>query len=159
MANENAIQDDNQFTALTAHSGTAGTAQTRRLTSENTAGALDIHIAGGTVAASSTTASAINTFGSSGSITDGSTGTIVDYVTPAGFKLRGFVASGEGQGYYQLQIGAGTTKYIYRTTIADKNAQIILSNPEAIPTSTNLFLLIDNDNGNTVNFEGCLLGE
>lgn len=31
MANQNAIQDDNQFPALIGHSGTAGTAETRRI--------------------------------------------------------------------------------------------------------------------------------
>jgi len=31
MANQNAKQDDNQFQALIAHSGTAGTAETRRV--------------------------------------------------------------------------------------------------------------------------------
>ena len=46
MANQDAIQDNNQFTALIAHSGTAGTAETRRLTSSGTPGALDVHIVG-----------------------------------------------------------------------------------------------------------------
>ena len=156
---EGAIQDNDKFPALIAHSGTAGTALTKRITSQNTVGALDVHIAGGTVSATATTSNAINTFGTTGSITDGSTGTIVSYITPAGFKLRGFVASGEGQGYYYLQIGAGTTKYSYRTIIADKNAQVILPNPEPIASSTNLFLKVDNENGNTVNFEGVVIGE
>lgn len=31
MANQNAIQDDNQFPALTGHSGTAVTSETRRV--------------------------------------------------------------------------------------------------------------------------------
>ena len=159
MAIQDAEFDRNNISGLLAHSGTAGTSQTRKITSENTAGALDVHVAGGTVSASATTANAINTFGTSGSITDGSTGTLVSYITPAGFKLRGFVASGEGQGYYYLQIGAGTTKYSYRTIIADKNAQVILPNPEPIASSTNLFLKVDNENGNTVNFEGVVIGE
>jgi len=106
-----------------------------------------------------TTAAAINTFGTTGSILDGATGTIVSYITPAGFKLKGFIANGEGQGYYYLQIGAGTTKYSYRTSIADKAAQIILPSPETIPSSTNLFLKVDNENGTTVNYEGAIIGE
>ena len=155
MASQNAIQDQNFFPALTAHTGTAGTADTIRVTADST-GALNI---AGTISATSSTANAINTFGTSGSITDGSTGTIVSYITPANFKLRGFVASGEGQGFYYLQIGAGTTKYSYRTSIADKNAQVVLPNPEAIASSTNLFLKVDNENGNTVNYEGVIIGE
>lgn len=35
MANQNAIQDDNQFPALIGHSGTAGTAETRRIVVNN----------------------------------------------------------------------------------------------------------------------------
>jgi hypothetical protein len=157
---QNALLDNSKYPALIAHSGTAGTSLTRRVTSQYTAGALDVHVAGGTITAGTITiGTSINTYGTSGSITDGSTGTIVDYVTPAGFELKGFVATGEGQGFYYLQIGAGTTKYSYRTSIADKNAQVVLPNPEVIAASTNLFLKIDNENGNTVNFEGAILGE
>lgn len=48
-AHQDALQDNSRFPALIAHSGTAGTALTRRVTSQNTPGALDTHIAGGTV--------------------------------------------------------------------------------------------------------------
>src|SRR3972149_1707606 len=49
-AHQDAIIDNSQKTpALIAHSGTAGTALTRRITSTNTAGALDVHIAGTSV--------------------------------------------------------------------------------------------------------------
>ena len=158
MADQVSRQDPNHVPALIAHTGTSGTSQTQRVTSQNT-GALDVHIASGTVSASATTANAINTFGTTGTITDGVTGTIVSYVTPANFKLRGFVASGEGQGFYYLEIGAGTTKYVYRTSVADKNAQVVLPNPEAIASSTNLFLKVDNENGNSVNYQGAIIGE
>ena len=45
---ENAITDRNYKPALTAHSGTAGTALTKRITSQNTVGAVDVHTAGET---------------------------------------------------------------------------------------------------------------
>jgi len=38
MANQNAIQDDNQFPALIGHSGTAGTAETRRIVVSSSGG-------------------------------------------------------------------------------------------------------------------------
>ena len=47
MAIQDAIQDKNWKPALLAHTGTAGTAETIRVTSQNTAGAVDVHIAGG----------------------------------------------------------------------------------------------------------------
>ena len=157
---QNALQDNSRFPGLIAHSGTAGTSLIRRITSSQTAGALDIHVMGGTVSGGTfVVGTAINTFGTTGSITDGSTGTLVSYITPANFKLRGFVASGEGQGFYYLEIGAGTTKYVYRTSVADKSAQVILPNPEPIASSTNLFLKVNNENGNTVNYEGVIIGE
>lgn len=47
MADQHARQDGNQFPALIAHSGTAGTAETVRVTANN--GALDVNIASGSV--------------------------------------------------------------------------------------------------------------
>lgn len=41
MANQNAIQDDNQFPALTGHTGTAGTAEIRRVV-VNSKGGIDV---------------------------------------------------------------------------------------------------------------------
>jgi hypothetical protein len=45
MANQNAIQDDNQFPALTGHTGTAGTAETRRIV-VNSKGGIDVSPSG-----------------------------------------------------------------------------------------------------------------
>lgn len=52
MANQNAIQDDNQFPALTLHSGTAGTAETIRATGQSN-GAANVYSTGGTVSVDS----------------------------------------------------------------------------------------------------------
>ena len=178
----NAAQDANKFPTQTFVSGTIGTADANgtaeivRGGADPTTGAQYVYnlgpagttstaISGGTLnlleagTFSTTTAAAINTFGTSGSIADSATGTIVSYSTPAGFKFRGFNATGEGQGYFYLQIGSGTTKYSYRTSVADKVARLTLPNPESIPTSTTLLLKVDNENGDTRNFEGAVLGE
>lgn len=48
MANQNAIQDDNQFPALTLHSGTSGTAETIRATAQSS-GAANTYSKGGEV--------------------------------------------------------------------------------------------------------------
>src|SRR3990167_4301932 len=178
----NAAQDANKFPTQILGSGTIGTADANgtaeivRGGADPTTGAQYVYnlgpagttstaISGGTLnlleagTFSTTTAVAINTYGTSCSIADAATGTIVNYSTPAGFKLRGFNATGEGQGYFYLQIGSGTTKYSYRTSVANKVARIELPNPEAIPTSTTLLLKVDNENGDTRNFEGVVLGE
>ena len=181
MATQDARQDRNQFPTTTYVAGTSGTAaggtedvvQGRADPSTGAqyvynlgpAGTTSIQLSGGTLnlleagTFSTTVAAAINTYGTSGSIADGATGTIVNYTTPAGFKLRGFYATGEGQGYFYLEVGSGTTKYSYRTSIADKVARLELPNPEAIPTSTSVFLKVDNENGDTRNFEGAVMGE
>lgn len=48
MADQYAIQDQNQFPAQLVHSGTAGTAETIRRTGQAN-GAADVHITGGTI--------------------------------------------------------------------------------------------------------------
>ena len=181
MATQPARQDSNQFPTNIYVAGTSGTAAAgtedivqgradpttgaQYVYNLGPAGTTSTAISGGTLnlleagTFSTTVTAAINTYGTSGSIADGATGTIVNYTSPAGFKLKGFYASGEGQGYFYLQIGSGTTKYFYRTSVADKVAKVALPNPEAIPTSTSLLLKVDNENGDTRNFEGAVLGE
>ena len=46
MANQDSVQDSNRIAALIAHTGTAGTAETRRITSSGTPGGLDVYIVG-----------------------------------------------------------------------------------------------------------------
>src|SRR3990167_2526845 len=157
MASKTSRQDANQFPTNIYVAGTTGTAMAG--TEDIIAGRADPSTGAQYVynlgpAGTTSTANAINTYGTSGSIADGATGTIVNYTTPANFKLKGFIATGEGQGYFYLQIGAGTTKYSYRTSIADKVAKLELPNGESIASSTSLLLKVDNENGDTRNFEG-----
>jgi len=51
MANQSASLDDNQYPALTAHSGTSDTAETRKITTESVGGSVGLHswLLGGTV--------------------------------------------------------------------------------------------------------------
>ena len=166
----NAAQDANKFPTQTFISGTAGTADVNG-TAEVIRGGADpltgaqyvYNLApAGSLSVGSLTAAevaATNTFGTSGSIADGVTGTIIDYTAGTAYKLRGFSATGEGQGYFALQIGVGTTKYSGATSVANKIAQVILPNPEAVASSTRVLLVVTNQNGDTRNFEGCIFGE
>lgn len=52
MADQNSRQDENQYNALLAHTGTAGTAETVRVVA-NSSGALNANVTGGTVNTSS----------------------------------------------------------------------------------------------------------
>jgi hypothetical protein len=154
MADQNAKFDDNRVTALTAHTGTAGTAETQRVVAST-----DGHVGVFGTVTSQGAPNAINTYGTSGTLSDGEVGTIVNYTSPANFKLRGFYATGTGQGYYTLEIGAGTVKYSYRTNITDKVAKLNFNNPESIASSTSLLLKVENENGDAQTFEGVVLGE
>jgi len=166
----NASQDANKFPTNTFVSGTVGTADVNG-TAEIVRGAADpltgaqfvYNLApAGSLSVGSLTAAevaATNTFGTSGSIADTVTGTLVDYTAGTAFKLRGFSATGEGQGYFALQIGVGTTKYSGATSVANKIARIILPNPEAVASSTRVLLLVTNQNGDTRSFEGVIFGE
>lgn len=51
MSNQNAVQDDNRFPGLIAHSGTAGTAETIRVVADS-AGNLGVNVVSGEIIAS-----------------------------------------------------------------------------------------------------------
>lgn len=149
---QNAIQDENQFPALIAHSGTAGTATPIRVTATDGA----INVAG---TFSSTAATATNTYGSVSTVVNDTTGTVVNIGSVgSGFKLKGFYATGSGQGYYSLLVN-GTPRLFYRTNIADKVADVILPNPDSLSAGDQVLLKVVNENGDTQDFEGIILGE
>lgn len=62
MANQNAIQDDNQVFALTGHSGTAGTAEVRRVV-VNPDGSFNSNVASGSINIIDSGGTVIDTFG------------------------------------------------------------------------------------------------
>ena len=169
MASQNSRLDDNHIPSQTGVSGTLGTSAVGtedlvQFTADPTSGAQYVYNLApiGSLTVGSITTSevpATNTYGTSGSIADNALGTLVDYMTGTSFKLRGFTATGEGQGYFSLQIGVGSTKYSYYTSIADKTARMFLPNPEAIASSTRVILTVTNQNGDTRNFEGVVIGE
>src|SRR3972149_7830953 len=183
MATQNARQDENQFQTTTYVAGTSGTAavgtedgvQGRADSSTGaqyvynlgpagttaqvlTGGTLNV-LEAGTFTAEQTVAPAVNTYGTSGTLVSEAVGTIVNYTAGTAFKLRGFLATGSGQGYFTLEIGVGTITYFYRTNIADKVAQVVLPNPMTIPSSTAVILKVQNENGDSQTFEGQILGE
>lgn len=166
----NAALDANQYPSLTVVSGTAGTAdlagtaEVIRVGGDPSSGAIYVYnlapagsLSIGSLSVTETPAN--NTFGTSGSIADGAVGTIVNFTSGTSFKLKGFSATGEGQGYFALQIGVGTTKYSGYTSVANKVAQVILPNPDSVPSSTVVQLIVTNQNSSTCNFEGVVLGE
>lgn len=161
----NAKLDANQYPSTTVVTGTAGTSDTSgtaavlRVGGDPTTGAMYVYNLAPAASVTTSEAAANNTFGTSGSIADGATGTLVNFTSGTSFKLKGFSATGEGQGYFALQIGVGTTKYSGYTSVANKVAQVILPNPDAVPSSTVVQLLVTNQNGDTRNFEGVILGE
>src|SRR3990167_10199393 len=103
MAAQDAKQDRNQFPGLIVVQGTAGTADTG--TPNDGSGTSVLLRVGGNPQTGAMYVQDLspssNTYGSVATVVDGATGTIISIgTTAAGFKLRGFLATGSGQGYY-----------------------------------------------------------
>lgn len=101
---------------------------------------------------------ATNTYGEQGSVPSGNTVTLVTYSAGASWKFRGFIAGGELDSKFFVQFD-GTTKYVIRTNIAERQAALILPNPDAAAGGTTVTLKVENRGEATGAFEGTLLGE
>lgn len=101
---------------------------------------------------------ATNTYGEQAAVPSGNTVTLVSYSAGASWKFRGFVAGGEIDGRFFIQFD-GTTKYVVRTNIAERQAALILPNPDAAAGGTTVTLKVESTGETTGAFEGTLLGE
>lgn len=99
-------------------------------------------------------------YGTLTSIANGSLNTLATYTVPTGkvFWLGGMVATGEVDGRYVIKID-GVIKFVYRTSGAERNAEMLLSiisinaNAGAVIT-----LEVEHFDSATASFEGSLLG-
>lgn len=108
---------------------------------------------------SSTTANSNNSWGQALATTSGATGTIVNIASSiAGYKIRGFVVHGTGDGYWFVQV-AGTTILSGRTRATQPTLPVTLPNPIPVTTASAVTLKVTNESGSTADYEGTLLGE
>lgn len=105
-----------------------------------------------------TQANASNTYGSQENVAAGNTVTLVTYSAGASWRLVGFVAGGEADGRFFVQID-GVTKYVLRTNIAQRQARLVLPFPDAAAGGgKTVTLCVENTGAATANYEGTLLG-
>lgn len=100
---------------------------------------------------------AANTYGEQAGVPSGNTVTLVSYAAAAAWKFTGFIADGEADGRYFVQFDA-VTKYQRRTNIAQRQAELILPNPDAAAGGTTVTLKVENVGEVAADFEGTLLG-
>jgi len=102
-------------------------------------------------------ATARNTYGSQASVLSGNTATLVNYAADADWKFIGFIAGGEVDGRFYVEFD-GVAKYVVRTNIAQRHAELVLPFPDGAAASTTVTLKVENTGGATGDFEGTLLG-
>lgn len=109
----------------------------------------------GTVTSSESPAN--DSFGSTTALTNGSTATLVNIASSvAGYRVKGFVVNGTGDGYWFIQI-AGTTVLSGRTRWSQPTLDISLPNGIPVSTGSTVTLQVTNESGSTANYEGTLI--
>lgn len=100
-----------------------------------------------------------NAYGSVSGVTIGNTSNVVQ-VNPSteNFKLRGFIATGTGDGYFFLQVD-GVTQFSGRTSIANKSINVVLPNAQLVNTGSDIILKVTNEAEETADYEATILGE
>lgn len=100
---------------------------------------------------------ATNTYGDSSSVPSGNTVTLVSYVASSDWRFYGFVAGGEADGRFFIQFDAAK-KYQIRTNITQRQANLILPQPDPDAGGTTVTLQVENIGEVAADFEGVLLG-
>lgn len=99
-----------------------------------------------------------NAFGQAVALVASSTATLAS-VTPvaAGFQIRGFVATGTGDGYFSVKVAS--TK-VLTGRIRGSLPTLVVMLPNGIPVAPGQAITLDvtNESGSTADFEATLLG-
>lgn len=91
-------------------------------------------------------------------VTNGSTATIISIVNSAtNYQIKGFVALGNGDGYFAVQIAA-VTVLSGRINSALPTFVVTLPNGINVTTGSTVTLQVTNISGSTADFEATLLG-
>lgn len=120
---------------------------------DSTSGSLNVAITSGGL----TQSAANDSFGTTTSLADGSTATLVNIPSTTSYKLAGFSVTGNGDGYFFVQV-AGATIISARTRFSQPSILVALPNPVAVADASTVALKVTNESGSTANFEGTLFG-
>lgn len=97
------------------------------------------------------------TYGSVVSIAPGTTSTVVQF-SALGYKARGFSATGDGDGYFVLDVD-GSTLLAGRIHTLEKNLNLHLDGSYPVEDGVTITLRVRNDAGVSCSYEATVLGE
>lgn len=99
-----------------------------------------------------------DSYGATSGLADNGTAVLVNIPSsPANYRITGWSATGNADGYFFVQI-AGSTVLSGRTSWGQPSVHAILPNPIDVTTGSTVALKVTNISGNTANFEATLLG-
>ena len=98
-----------------------------------------------------------NAWGQALAQTAGATATIASLTAPAGYRVKGLVAHGTGDGYWFVQISSATVLSGRTRATAP---MLVISLPDGISVATGsvVALKVTNESGSTADYEATLLG-
>lgn len=121
-------------------------------------GSLPVVLASDQGAISTTQPQASDNWGQSLALTAGATGTLVSIASSAaGYKIKGLVAHGTGDGYFFIQ-AASLTVLSGRIRSTAPMLTVTLPNGINVPTGSLVALKVTNESGSTADYEATLLG-
>lgn len=99
-----------------------------------------------------------NTYGIAVGVAVSSTASVISIPSStAGYKITGFVATGEGDGYFFVQIN-GSTIFSGHIDVNNKSEKVILPNPVSVSTGSVVDLKVTNQGLGIAAYEATLLG-
>lgn len=105
------------------------------------------------------TSSAKNNWGQVVAVAAGVTQTIINIPSSvSGYRLKGLLAHGIGDGYFVVQVSS-TTVFSGRIRSSAPMLIVMLPNGVAVPTGSTVSLKVTNETGSTADYEATLLGE
>lgn len=104
------------------------------------------------------TLAARDTWGQALAAVSASTTTIASLTAAAGYRVKGMVCHGTGDGYFAIKV-AGLTVLSGRTRSTSPMLMVSLPNGISVTTGAAVALSVTNESGSTADYEATLLGE
>ncbi len=99
-----------------------------------------------------------NVFGEVIGVVSGNTANVITYTAPAGYRVRGFNATGDGDGYFALKVN-GVTALSARIHIMEKTIGATLYLADAVSLGDIITLSVKNESDTICSYEATLIGE
>ena len=122
------------------------------------AASLPVVFASDQAAISTQNAAAKDSWGQALSVVSAATATIASVTAPSGYRIKGMVCHGTGDGYFAVRI-ASTTVLSGRIRATAPMLVVTLPNGISTTTGASVSLVVTNESGSTADYEATLLGE